>query len=112
MKSSCWYFGIVALIACGCSTNTKFRLEFGEQEILTEEAAVRLSQQALTAAGIDATRMRPVPYRTGNPDLFARNTLDPDSGYVIWKSADDGSGYSVTLRRSEAEVAGSICPVK
>ena len=66
---------------------------------LTEEGAVEISRQALVKHGVGAGTITPHPLCTENGRLFARNTLDRDSGYVIWRRKPDvanGEDFTAT----------------
>ncbi|OQW87763.1 MAG: hypothetical protein BWK78_08860 [Thiotrichaceae bacterium IS1] len=68
--------------------------------VISEALAVSLSRDALIKSGVDVSKMVPIPYGDGPKKLFARNTLEHNSGYVLWQpiSVETLSGYSVSIR--------------
>jgi hypothetical protein len=72
-------------------------------EPLTEALAVEFTRKALVDDSKASIEMRPIPYwpdsQYDNPEeaerLFARNSIDPSNGYVIWSI-----GYHVRIERS------------
>jgi hypothetical protein len=69
---------------------------------LTEEQAVELTREALHRVGEDTAQFRPRPY--DGTHLYARNTLTPYSGYVLWASTGSHPGFSVHLEQAGGEV--------
>lgn len=77
---------------------------------LTEDVAIAYTRRALVVEGKDKPLMRPIPYwpesQFTEPEaerLFARNTLDPNKGYVIWNV-----GFHVQLDRNEDQVTCQV----
>ncbi len=67
------------------------------QQPLTEEQAVALSREVLLQLGEDITKFTPRAY--DGTKLYARNTLNSSSGYVLWASEDSHPGFSVHLEQ-------------
>jgi hypothetical protein len=94
------------LLLCACSHNYSVALKDGEE--LTEGVALRISIEALEDAGVDVAQLTPFPYGKST-SVFARNTLNPNEGYVLWRPVgDEGHAYSVSI-----EVMGKrvVCQV-
>ena len=71
---------------------------------LTEENAIEMSKRALIEAGLEIEQLVPIPWGPPNSEanekLFARNTIDPNNGYVLWAFRNNEvprRGYSVQL---------------
>lgn len=101
-------FGVaLALLLFGCSHTYSVGLEEGEE--LSEAVAVRASREALEKSGLDISQLEPAPY--GNSmSVFARNRLNPNHGYVLWRRYGEKKGYSysVSIERVGREL---ICEV-
>ena len=85
----------------------------------TEANAIDLSGRALNQSGIDVAQYVPIPW--GPPDststekLFARNTLNPNNGYVRWATKVEERplrGYSVRLDYKQSEVIAKVTKFK
>ncbi len=68
------------------------------QQPLSEKQAIAVSREALHKLGEEVTRFTPLTYDGGN--LYARNTLNPLSGYVLWASSDSHPGFVVHLEQT------------
>ncbi|MBA4104182.1 MAG: hypothetical protein C0485_00360 [Pirellula sp.] len=73
---------------------------------LTEPLAIAYARRALIAEGINAPLMKPVQYwpdsqfkDTDNERLFARNRINPNTGYIIWNV-----GRHVRIERVDQQV--------
>ena len=82
---------------------------------LTEQVALEFTKEALEVEGKSSPGMLPRPYRDNDPAnrverLFARNTLDPLSGYVIWRVPQQGHvvEYGVSIEKRGTEI---LCTV-
>jgi hypothetical protein len=67
---------------------------FHDERPLTEDIAVELTRRCLDRAGCDTSRMTPVEYRSDYPTdsverVLARNSLNPNNGYVLWGPRSD-----------------------
>lgn len=84
-------------------------------QALTEAVAISYTRQALADEGKSVLEMVPVPYWpepqfVDNPDgerLFARNTVNPNHGYVIWSN-----GYSVRIQHDGDAVLCKVFTMK
>ena len=65
---------------------------------LTESQAIELSREALKRVGEDARLFEPATYDHDNTKFYARNTLTPYNGYVLWHSLGDPSRYAFSVR--------------
>jgi len=79
---------------------------------MSDVEAVELTRQALHEVGEDVTLFRPRAYN--GRDLFARNTLTPSDGYVIWDPVTPGShpGFAVNVEQSGSTVRCEVCQCK
>ena len=82
----------------GSFESGRFTLPAPTQQPLIEEQAVALSREALLQLGEDITKYTPRAYDGRN--LYARNTLNRYSGYVLWTSKDSHPGCSVHLEQT------------
>jgi hypothetical protein len=80
------------------------------QQPLTEEQAVTLSREALHRVGEDSRMFRPRTY--DGTHLYARNTVNPYSGYVLWASTGNHPGFSVQLDQTGGEVRCGVSRCK
>lgn len=85
---------------------------FSEFGPLTEEIAIKYSKRALESSGHDTSELAPDEYWNEYPEghverLFARNTIDPNRGYIVWvpKPGSDldlaTSRFKVRVRKDE-----------
>ena|SRR6266567_2401017 len=72
------------------------------EQPLTEEQAVALSRDALRRVGEDITKFS--PHTFDGTHLYARNTLTPYNGYVLWSSTGSHPGFSVHLEQVGTQV--------
>jgi hypothetical protein len=76
-----------ALVVVWHSRST-YRYEITAGGPLTEEVVLDRARDAIRQAGYDPGSVEPVCYRqpcaTPEP-YFARNTIEPNSGYVLWR---------------------------
>ena len=79
---------------------------------MTEQKAISLTRAALGHAGFDATAFAPVPFWNNSSALFASNTMDPCTGYVLWKNTNQVSGltfdFSVDIRRGNGTAVMTV----
>ena len=73
---------------------------------LTESKAIELSQEALRRVGEDTNLFEPATYNHEHTQFYARNTLTPYNGYVLWHALGEPPGYafSVQLEQVGSEV--------
>jgi hypothetical protein len=73
---------------------------------LTEDVAVDLTRKALAVEGIDVASLKPQPFWRKDPRVFARTTINSNSGYVLWGDPRQASGweYSVTIEKNGSDV--------
>jgi hypothetical protein len=94
---------LVAILSTGCAMWPRTHYPVSELHGLTEDRAIEMTREGLRGVGLDADAFSPVPFRHESPTLFARNELDPETGYVLWKNTAEDSGrvwdYSVEIRR-------------
>jgi hypothetical protein len=95
----------LVITACG---DRSYAFAIGEGTEFTESLAVELSRQCLDASGIDTSHATLEPYggETGKEKLFARNAINPNDGYVMWKTSDQpgADDYTVFLERKGESV--------
>lgn len=79
---------------------------------ITEEEAVEASRRALHQVGEDETLFTPRAWDGRN--LFARNTLTPTEGYVLWEPVVTGThpGFAVNVEQSGSTVRCEVCRCK
>lgn len=77
---------------------------------LTEDQAVELTREALRRVGEDTAQFRPRPY--DGTRLYARNTLTPYSGYVLWASTGSHPGFCVHLEQASGEIRCGVSRCK
>ena len=80
------------------------------QQPLTEEQAVALSREALHLLGEDVTKFTPRAYNGTN--FYARNTISPSSGYVMWASTGSPPSFSVQLDQTSGVVRCGVSRCK
>lgn len=99
------YLAIVAL-ALWDFRQRRVELQAEGTSPLTESQAIELSREALKRVGEDAKMLEPVSYDHDNTKLYARNSLTPYSGYVLWHSlgAPTRCTFSVHLEQVGSEV--------
>jgi hypothetical protein len=98
---------LVSLATTGTSCDREYtsRSHLAEADRLTERIAVDRALEAIGNAGYDKSLVEPACYRnpcdTSEP-YFARNTLNPNRGYVLLRfKADSRRAYhlNVTIER-------------
>jgi hypothetical protein len=80
---------------------------FKDERSLNEDVAVDLTRKTLTAEGFDVTSLEPRPFGYDHPLLFARNSLNPNNGYVLWgdrRHAFPHWDYSVRIEKNGSDV--------
>lgn len=104
-------FGVaLALLLFGCSHTYSVALPEGEE--LSEAVAVRVTRAALQSAGVDSSQMEPAPFGD-TESVFARNTLNPNNGYVLWRRyGEKGYSYSVSVERVGGELLCNVSKTK
>lgn len=85
----------------------KHKFSVPAESELTEELAVDLTRQTLEAEGFNVNDIIPLAWGSreykGKPEQFlARNTIDPDEGYVLWNCGDSG-WRSVWIEKKQHE---------
>jgi hypothetical protein len=76
------------------------------------------ARDAIGRAGYDPSAVEPVCYRQEcdtSEAYFARNTLDPNRGYVLWRfKGDTRTAYqlSVTVERQGNQLSCTVARVK
>jgi len=110
-----WHYFISLLIALLIplyitSSSNIYEYQVGQGEELSEEMALDLTKKALIDSGLDGSFIYAVPFHPGGSDLFARNTIDSNRGYVLWQKEGNDTKYAyiVYLERSEGQVTVTI----
>ena len=101
LKARPWLL-VAPLLLASCEWKHTHHRRLAISERLTEDIAVGCTRKALEDAGYPSEAIEPVCYRQPcRPDepYFARNTVNPDGGYVLWHLKAD------TRRRSQFSVA-------
>jgi hypothetical protein len=83
----------VALMVGGCRRHYRLPVERGAD--LTQRISLEAGRRAIQLAGYDARRAEPVCYWDPCDErspLVARNDLDADRGYVLWRLTDREDG--------------------
>jgi hypothetical protein len=79
-------------------------------EPLTDSEAVELSREALRRSGHEAGRLMPQRFQNDNTNHYARNTISPYNGYVLWSSEpwtptnSNNEGFIVSLEQHGTQV--------
>ena len=101
-----------------CESESSYRSPIADTDRLTEQVAVSITRQAIGDAGYDASAAEPACYRQpcgASEPYFARNTLDPNRGYVLWRfKSNSRTAYqlSVTIERRGDRLLCSVGRVK
>jgi hypothetical protein len=108
---------LVAIFVAGCwflvrageygLSNVFFRdHHFTDDRQLTEDVAIDLTKRTLVAEGIEVSAMEPQRFWTNDPRLFARNTINPNQGYVLWGNPQHGPmwEYHVNIKKNGSDV--------
>jgi hypothetical protein len=104
VAAACW------LVVRSCEygiPNVFFRdHHFTDARPLNEGMAIDLTRQTLEAEGFDVSSMKPRPFYPSNPDVFARNSIDPNQGYVLWGDPHSSAAweYLVSIEKNGSEV--------
>ncbi len=76
--------------------------------VLTESEAITITHEAISRSGRNQNEFTALAWGTreweGKPErVFARNTIDPNDGYVIWKhsSGDPARTLRVSIEKHE-----------
>jgi hypothetical protein len=106
--AACWF--VVRSFEYG-PFNVFFRNHhFTDDRLLTEDLAVEFTRKTLQAEGIDVSSLKPQPYDWHddpyrNAKLFARNTINPNQGYVLWGDPHHAAWeYSVTIEKKGLDI--------
>jgi hypothetical protein len=74
-------------------------------EPLTDSEAVELSREALRRSGHEAGSLAPERFQRDNTNYYARNTITPYSGYVLWASTGASSeAFAVHMEQRGTQV--------
>lgn len=81
---------LIAVAWClqACDMNEQFRVDSDPKAPFTEAVALDAARRALENAGYDVAALEPVCYSRDCSDpekYFARNTLQPNMGYILWR---------------------------
>ncbi len=108
--------GILAVIIVGYLAIIAYALwEFRERRVtlhadgvapLTESKAIELSREALRRVGEDTNLFEPATYDHEHTQFYARNTLTPFSGYVLWRALGERPGYAFSVQLEQ--VGGEV----
>jgi len=108
----------IALPLASCESESSYRSSIAPTDRLTEEVAVRTTREAIRDAGYDASAAEPACYRQpcdASEPYFARNTVSPNRGYVLWRfKRDSRTAYqlSVTIERQGDQLPCIVGRVK
>jgi len=77
-----------------------------ERFVITDDAAVALTKNALKDFGLDIENLEPVHYWDGKDEYFARNATQQSDGYVLWHQYGKSTKYeySVSIKRKGSKV--------
>ena len=95
-----------------------YRSTMAASDRLTEEMVLARARDAIRQAGYDPRSVEPVCFRApcAKPEgYFARNSVDPDRGYVLWRFTSDSRTLfqlSVTVERRRDEIRCTVGRVK
>jgi hypothetical protein len=91
---------------------------FSDSRPLTEAVALEVTRNTLEIAGYAPSHLKPVEFRPNSPDelperFFARNTVDPQSGYVLWGPENSAVwNYSVSVDKHGNALRCRVCRSK
>jgi hypothetical protein len=108
LAAACWF--VVRSCEYGI-LNVFFRdHHFTDDRPLTEDVAVELTRKTLEEEGFDVASMTPQPFWHNDPRVFARNTINPNNGYVLWGDPHHAPAweYSVTIEKNGSDVWGRV----
>ena len=99
------YLGVIAL-ALWDFRERRVTLHTDGVAPLTESQAIELSREALKRVGEDASLFEPATYDHDHAHFYARNTLTPYNGYVLWHAlgAQPRYDFSVQLEQVGSDV--------
>ena len=102
------------LFIFGCSSNEEFSKKVSLTFELTDEQAVQLTGEALTANGFNLKEMKAVSVLHNSTKLFARNQKSPNNGYVLWHNIEKPTlyEYMVYINYEYEEVKCKIATIK
>jgi hypothetical protein len=70
------------------SRGQEVTLTTASDQPLSESQAIELSREALERTGHETSKLAPQRFQRDNTNYYARNTISPYNGYVLWASAD------------------------
>ena len=103
---------IIAALWPWLKTPVSYRFPLSQEAALTEPLAIAFTKKALIADGQATSGMLPMSYRpNGQAEdkrnlYFAVNSIDPNSGYVLWSTFQ--GGYIVHIEKEGDHV---VCQV-
>ena len=84
-------------------------------ERLSEQSAIDITRNILDLSGKDQYKLDPFPYTDNSQTyerIFARNSDDPNSGYVIWNCSEpdcsNRPGYTVRIKLKEGKIYAEL----
>jgi hypothetical protein len=106
---------IVSLAVLGCallvallvrqSHRHEITLATANDRPLTESQAVELSREALRRDGHEVGSLAPQRFQQDNTNYYARNTITPYSGYILWAStAASNEAFAVHMEQRGTQV--------
>jgi hypothetical protein len=108
----------LGVLAVAWHSRSTYRYEIAAAGPLTEEVVLDRARAAIGQAGYDPGSVEPVCYRqpcaTPEP-YFARNTIEPNSGYVLWRfKSNTRTLYqlSVSVERKRNQLRCTVGEVK
>lgn len=119
------WFGLLLLVAASgiawyIDTHPPiYRFPSEQSGILAESEAVAITQRAIDASGRNSSEFSTLAWGTreyeGKPEqTLARNTLNPNRGYVIWRhsSGDPTKTVHVYIEKSDGSCECIVSKVK
>ncbi len=85
----------------GCQKKSTVVPEHMHMSQWSEGKAVEISRGALESLGYDTKQMLPAEYHDGK--IFARNHLDPQAGYVLWKFVTSPHLHNLTVYMNQTQ---------
>src|SRR5258708_5180291 len=80
---------------------------------LSESQAVELSREALRRAGHEIGSLAPQRFQKDNTNYYARNTVTPFSGYVLWASTSAvNEAFAVHMEQRGTQVLCAVSTPK
>jgi hypothetical protein len=71
---------------------------FTDDRELTEDVAVDLTRKTLETDGFDVVSMKPQRFWRDDPRVFAKNTINPNKGYVLWGDPHHAAGWEYLVQ--------------